>query len=223
MYVGLFNMNNVVNVMPIFCTPIYVSEDSYFLTQKEIDAIKQLGYEALPNRNKNYSTSTKENSYILDTCAVFSNLKKFVEKHIDNFTTKVMMIPNEKVGITQSWLNYNIKETGHHHHKHRNSIFSGIYYAKGTADAPTIFTRGSYFFDNWQTDYSNRNTFNAEEFTLALEPGKLVIFPSTLYHYVPDNTTDVTRVTLAFNTFWNTNIGSDQTLTRLKFGKNNDD
>ena len=214
-------MNIMKNVIPIFSTPMYMSEDSYNLSQQEIDTIKQLSVEALPNRNKNYSTSTEKNSYILDNYEIFSNLRKFIEKHIDTFTANVMMIPNEKVGITQSWLNYNIKETGHHHHKHRNSVFSGIYYAKGTAEAPTVFTRGSYFFDNWQTDYSDRNTFNAEEFTLALEPGKLVIFPSTVYHFVPNNVTDVTRVTIAFNTFWNTDIGTDETLTRLKFGKNN--
>jgi hypothetical protein len=41
-----------------------------------------------------------------------------------------------------------------------------------------------------------------------------------LYHYVPENVTDMTRVTIAFNTFWNTNIGSDESLTKLNFGNN---
>tara|TARA_B100000902_G_scaffold393769_1_gene448652 strand:+ start:9395 stop:10036 length:642 start_codon:yes stop_codon:yes gene_type:complete len=208
------------NVIPIFSTPMYMSEDSYHLSEHEIDTIKQLSGEALPNKNKNYSTSTLKNSYLLDNYQVFSNLRKFIESNIENYTTKVMMMPEEKVGLTQSWLNYNTKESGHHHHKHRNSIFSGIYYAKGTLESPTVFTRGSYFFDNWQVEYSERNLFNAEEFTLALEPGKLVIFPSSLYHYVPENVTDMTRVTIAFNTFWNTNIGSDESLTKLNFGNN---
>ena len=64
-------MNIMKNVIPIFSTPMYMSEDSYYLSQQEIDTIKQLSVEALPNRNKNYSTSTEKNSYILDNYEIF--------------------------------------------------------------------------------------------------------------------------------------------------------
>ena len=207
------------DVIPIFSTPIYVSNDNYDLNENERVKIKEFSRVSMPNGNKNYSTSTAGNTYILNDFEIFSNLKKHIEKHIDNFITNVMLMPKQKLSITQSWLNYNVKDSGHHHHNHKNSVLSGIFYVKDTTKLPTIFTRGPYFFDNWQVEYSNRNIFNAEEFCLSMEPGKLVLFPSKLFHWVPNNETSATRITIAFNTFWKTNLGKEDTLTELRFDK----
>ena len=49
--------------------------------------------------------------------------------------------------------------------------------------------------------------FNSTEWSVPVENGCLIIFPSSLYHYVKINETTNTRTSIAFNSFVKGNIG----------------
>jgi ectoine hydroxylase-related dioxygenase (phytanoyl-CoA dioxygenase family) len=48
--------------------------------------------------------------------------------------------------------------------------------------------------------------FNALEWTIPVEDNNIIIFPSTLHHYVKANSSDKNRLSIAFNTFVRGNI-----------------
>ena len=56
---------------------------------------------------------------------------------------------------------------------------------------------------------------NSETFMLPCKPGDLILFPSSLRHSVPINTTNKNRISLSFNTFVSDTLGSENELTHL--------
>jgi hypothetical protein len=66
------------------------------------------------------------------------------------------------------------------------------------------------------TDY---NSYNSPAWYYEVGEGDLVLFPSTLHHFVEsvqESTTRKERISLSFNTFLKGNLGSDDTLSELK-------
>ena len=59
------------------------------------------------------------------------------------------------------------------------------------------------------------NEFNSENFLLPVNSGELILFPSSLRHSVPINTTNKNRISLSFNTFISDALGSENELTHL--------
>ena len=74
---------------------------------------------------------------------------------------------------------------------------------------------GQGVFGNLQA-FSNGNEWTAQKIVTNFEPGRLVLFPSTLLHEVAETEIDTPRVTLSFNTFFRGEIGDVPNLTLLK-------
>lgn len=186
-------------VHALFPIPVYKTTLKS-LTLKEIKLIQSLNY-----FSQTLGNVVSENNHILEIPELFS-LKTAIENEISNYVKDIIKSQLE-IYITNSWVNRTTKNQQHFLHNHSNSILSGVYYINVDDSNPSItFNRmQSPFFLNF---IPNEFTiFNSTEWTIPVENNTLIIFPSTMYHYVKPNETDNERVSLAFNTFVRGNIG----------------
>lgn len=120
---------------------------------------------------------------------------------------------NTRFGITQSWLNYTEKGQHHHKHAHPGSLISGVYYVNAIEGDQIMFFKSGY--QRVKFPASDYNMFNSESWWIPVRTGDLVLFPSELEHMVPTLESDHTRVSLAFNTWFDGECGEIDNLTHL--------
>jgi len=104
----------------------------------------------------------------------------------------------------------NLNRTGDYHdpHNHPHCYLSGTYYVKVPPADPKRRQR-SDVRPNCITFYDPRSAFNMQsikndpyvdpEFTVLPTPGLLMLWPSSLMHFVHPNLSDETRVSISFN------------------------
>ena len=105
----------------------------------------------------------------------------------------------DKIEITSSWANKYYADSGMYHspHKHSMSMYSGVYYL--TKGAATVFEDPVHHRVQAQLEVL-RHAFQPFEYIDA-EPGKLILFPSWLFHSTTFNHEPIDRWSIAFNTF----------------------
>ena len=110
----------------------------------------------------------------------------------------------DKLSITSSWSNCAEANAGlrSHAHKHSMSMFSGVYYC--TEGAPIIFE------DPLQQRLHAQIEVLQHEYepliSVPIRPGKLLIFPSWMYHSTEPHYENYDRWVIAFNTLPSGNI-----------------
>tara|TARA_B100000586_G_C20093779_1_gene421364 strand:- start:277 stop:900 length:624 start_codon:yes stop_codon:yes gene_type:complete len=194
-------------IFSLFPCPLYHINRGIDLSHKEETDLK--------NITDNGFISNKYNSICKDTY-VFNNklekLKQFCEDHIKIYVENIIS-PKEEVKfyITQSWINKTRSNEEHHLHTHPNSIISGVFYIR-TVEEDKI----SFGDPNWRIkervkfQMRTSNTWNTEVMNINVTKNDLILFPSWLDHFVPQNpqaTTD--RISLSFNTFFRGNLGNE--------------
>lgn len=128
----------------------------------------------------------------------------------------------KELSVTSSWSNCAESNAGlaSHPHKHSMSMFSGVYYC--TPGAPIHFEdpvpqRLHAQIDVLQHDYQPLITF-------PVQPGKLLIFPSWMYHSTDPHFENYDRWVVAFNTLpsgdVNINLARDS-IANITIGKTN--
>jgi uncharacterized protein (TIGR02466 family) len=192
----------------LFPTPVYKDKVMHSLSEEEQTVIK----------NGNYSLGTSgthsDFEYRYLDNPVFKNLKNELQKHVNEYA-KTIFKYNLDVYITQSWININPPGSHHSMHTHSNSVFSGVYYITVPAGANTISFHSpikNMFFiepEEW-------NSFNSPVWSIGVEEGQVILFPSSLYHEVTLNVTNQTRICIAFNTFLRGEIG-EKTANRSNY------
>lgn len=117
----------------------------------------------------------------------------------------------EKFEITNSWFNIALARSNMaiQYHRHSMSFFSAVYYV--TAGAPTYFEDPVFHRTQAQIEVL-RFDYRPDE-KIFPEPGKLIIFPSWMYHYGAPHVEDFDRYIISFNSlptgFINHNIATD--------------
>ena len=161
-----------------------------------------------------YSTRQSKDTFILDNPEL-KRIREFIQQKIDYFVSEILSC-SDKLIITQSWLNKSGKGESHHHHHHPNSVISGVWYPSINPNLPPIH------FDNAKINQIQMkvkdgcyNHFNSSYFTIPMNEGELILFPSTTYHRVASNNSDDERVSLSFNTWCKGNMGDIRSLTYL--------
>jgi len=106
-----------------------------------------------------------------------------------------------KQKIYNTWINVN--GLGHFNapHTHPGSIFSGVYYVDGQEDSGNLMVLNPNPFnlnDSWIEEY---NTYTSAHWWFPPTPGTLIIFPSSLLHYVEPNRNTKERISISFNTY----------------------
>jgi uncharacterized protein (TIGR02466 family) len=194
-------------VVELFSTPLYTANYA-----GDISSIKKYVESVKYNENGSVLTVQSENSFILQEEAL-ADIKSFIEEQLEHYCKNILISENP-VLITQSWLNKAVKGKSHHYHTHPNSVISGVFYINFSKDTPPI-----EFFrpQTAQILLSTKtpNNFSAQSFKPRIQAGDLILFPSSLPHSVPENQSDTTRYSLSFNTFISNPIGDKQSLTYL--------
>jgi uncharacterized protein (TIGR02466 family) len=139
-----------------------------------------------------------------------ARLKRVAEEALQDYLIQYYNPINPekiKLVVTQSWLNYTDHTQYHHKHNHHNSVISGCIYINAIKEKDSIVFTKRATGDNWQLQALEQNYFNCNEFTVNVETGDVVIFPSNMLHSVPKTNHDHTRISLAFNSFWEGELG----------------
>lgn len=130
----------------------------------------------------------------------FQELKEEIELHCFEFA-KCHGHDIQGVSICNSWVNEVNPGDRIHAHMHTNSYISGVFY----------LTEGSpiEFFDKGINDrifsflplkiFDPNNSRSWSSVLLKAEPGKLILFPSELYHGVCQHNDSYIRKSIAFN------------------------
>ncbi len=184
----------------LFPTAVYRTNLSRSLTTEEEKFLRscQLSFQELGNKSSNNKTLLNEPQ--------LSNIKKFIEAHLEDYQKNIIS-SDIQLYLTNSWLNVTATNESHLLHNHTNSIISGVLYLKVEDSQSTIsFNRMAPPFLLNLSPYSF-NPFNSIEWNLEVKNLDLILFPSSMYHYVKTNTSNNVRISLAFNTFLKGNIG----------------
>jgi len=178
--------------------------------KKEMESIKNFEY--APNGPNNEKT---KDHYILNRPEL-KNINDFIKENLKYFLDEVLLVEDNLI-VTQSWINRNEKGMSHPSHKHPNSMVSGVFYFNNTDSSPITFTK----FDDWGISFNHKDKDSPDLRTAALvaDSGVLALFPSSLSHYVPINTSDEARISLSFNTFAKDFLGNKDSLTYVDFRK----
>lgn len=124
----------------------------------------------------------------------------------------------EKLSITQMWANKTEYRGWHHGHIHPYSIVSGIFYIT-ESNSQTWFTVEDHWKKVSQSLFpiGKMNPYAHVITKINTCPGKLIIFPSNLYHSVNEHMIEKNpRYSISFNTFPSGVVGNLEHLIGLK-------
>lgn len=197
-------------VKPLFAVPYFRTNIAGAITEEQAAWIK-----ALP-MIKNQINLISENLYIFEDPKLAS-VKAAVQEALDIYAREVMGI-EQKLYVTQSWSLINPPGVGMHGHSHSNSIVSGSLYYADLPSPPSrmIFERhNSYQQLELGPVAEKTNIYNVTRNAIEPKRGDLVLFSSSLSHFVEPNNAGVPRHSIAFNTFLRGKLGSYRDVSEL--------
>ncbi len=197
------------NIARLFSTPVFQSPETYKFNKSELEFIDKQRENAIINQSGNLFS---KNNYVLESPEM-KNLKEFCNNNLFIFFYDSFKVKKDiEIYITQSWINFNQKNTSHHRHKHVNSIISSVIFIKGEMCPITFYDSERNLFGNLLSseDFTAPNENNNSRVYFNNQNGKLFLFPSTLMHSVAKNNSDVERISLSFNTFIKGQLGGAQ-------------
>tara|TARA_R100000008_G_scaffold85531_1_gene75730 strand:- start:1136 stop:1780 length:645 start_codon:yes stop_codon:yes gene_type:complete len=206
-------------LIPLFPAPLMVfpylrdySKELEWIKDCKCGAVK----ETKGRRNRASLNRQSEDTFILDNPEL-KKIRTFIETKLNQFVSQIYG-SDDRLVITQSWLNRNGKGESHHEHTHPNSMISGVWYPQIHEQLPPIEFRNRSQRDV-VLSIQRYNTFNSQSFLLPIKRGELILFPSNLTHGVPPNQSDEERISLSFNTWPKGSLGDISSLTFLPFDR----
>lgn len=186
----------------LFPQPIMKTKLPVPFTQEQLDLVHNTPI------GKSVGNRSSVSRRILEEPA-FAELKKFAQQCLDEWMNDIFC-PRDpeaaKLELTQSWLNYTQPGGYHHAHYHPNSVVSGVIYIKADNELDEIqFQQDTPKL--WFIDNDRSNEFNSNQYHVPVKTGDVVLFPSQMYHGVPELQGTLPRISLAFNSFFKGRIG----------------
>jgi len=200
------------DLVPLFANPVLIAKESFNMDEETRKYIENLPKQ--PNLGGGGNLYTKD-TYILED-EKLRLLKNYIQNYINFYFYEVMSVDDTRceIYITQSWFNYNKKQTQHHPHSHPNSIISGVFYLDDDL-APINFHREDKII-NLDLILKDFNEFNSSNYSIPTKKNTLIMFPSKVTHGVQPNNSEKDRISLSFNTFVTGDMGSIRGLSYLK-------
>lgn len=180
----------------LYSIPI-LQEKQFFLLDNA--TINELHKECLKDNNGNYFS---DNFKILEKL-LLKDLKSKIVDSITYYQEEICGISKQKFYLTDSWLSVTFEGGRHLLHDHPNSLVSGVYYIDIPENSTINFYNSINLFQNFKFsfEFSKETPFNKTDYSIPVENGDLIIFPSWLQHYVNNNTSKKSRLVLGFNCF----------------------
>lgn len=199
------------DLQPLFAEPIFRANISAAISVDQVAFIKGL------KMVQNQTNLISENLYIFDEPQLAS-VKKAVQEALDYYAKEVMGITQE-LYVTQSWSLVNQPSVGMHGHSHSNSVVSGsLYYCDIPQPAPRMVFDRHRTYQQLQLlpEQDKRNLYNTKINAIEPEAGEIILFSSSLQHFVEANPAKEDRYSIAFNTFLRGNLGNFRDVSELK-------
>tara|TARA_Y100000310_G_scaffold113953_1_gene112388 strand:- start:956 stop:1594 length:639 start_codon:yes stop_codon:yes gene_type:complete len=189
--------------------PIQLIESGYYLSDQEISKLKESS-QFETNRQtkfKEKGTLISESMNLLEE-KFLHPLRNIMDNIATNYARNTLGI-NNKIKRTQSWATLTSKGKHLHHHRHPNSIFNLIYYARANGGEVKFFIDKSSIEDVFYFNYNIReyNIYNASSWKILPKPGDIVIIPGDVMHGVEPNESDQERISIPANYFLTGDIG----------------
>jgi len=156
----------------------------------------------------NQTNFISENLYIFDEPELLS-IKQVVHEALAYYAKEVMGIDQE-LYVTQSWSLINRPSVGMHSHSHSNSVVSGsLYYCDIPQPSPRmIFDRHRTYQQLQLTPVvDKRSLYNTQINAIEPKGGEILLFSSSLQHFVEANQSQNDRYSIAFNSFIRGQLG----------------
>ncbi len=193
---------NMINLFPL---PLQKTNLLRGYTERELDFMKS----QLQSNHKSIANYASTNKYILDADEMIG-IRQSLQEALDTYFKEVFNTSNKlNLKITQSWLTLTGNSESHHEHVHPNSVASGVLYINlGDNDGISFYRNED---SQWYEFLREEETYySAKSFFIACKVGDIVIFPSNLRHGVKQNSSQLERISLAFNTFFEGELGRDE-------------
>lgn len=201
---------NEYSVQPLFAEPYLRANISHAISAAQVDFIKKL------KMNPNKTNLISDNLYIFNEPELKS-IKKAVNDALGIFAREVLGI-NQRLCVTQSWSLMNPPGSGMHGHSHSNSLVSGSLYFTDMPNPPAnmVFGRyGGYRQIELNPQPDRINLYNAPSNVVTPQKGEVILFASSLQHFVEANHATVPRHSIAFNSFVKGKIGNFRDVSEL--------
>jgi len=199
----------------LFSTPVFSSKIE--ILDNESFFIENLKFEKTEINNGNISV----NKYVLN----FKKLQKLKIKilnEINVFTRNYLKVKkNINFYITNSWVMEHELNNYAQTHLHSNSIISGVLYIKTPDQSGNICfnsnrINSSFFGSTINLEYDDYNILNCDKWTINVEKGLLLLFPSNALHSTEKCVSNEKRYCLAFNVFIKGKLGTKEDRIILK-------
>ena len=120
--------------------------------------------------------------------------------------------------VTGMWSNILKPGEFHSPHTHSNNLVSGVFYLQTNDNSPAItFLDPRPQSSVLQPQAKEYNIFNSTMFFYPAKVNRMILFPSWLEHYVPQNDTKFSRVSIAFNVMSKGQVGRPDNFQTNKF------
>jgi uncharacterized protein (TIGR02466 family) len=185
----------------LFPTPIFAGKLSDVTVcdrvEKKLREMQKIG-DGIRHDFGKYAFLTQDNIQTLPEMKELVDLiMQESEKILD-----VYQIKRDSHYITNMWGNITHPNHRHHMHIHPNCLFSGIIYVKAPKNCgPTIFHDPRPQARMIEPAYTEMNNINSQSFVAPAEKGRMLMWPSFLWHAVEYGTAqeDDDRIVVAFN------------------------
>lgn len=196
-------------VLPLFSTPLYISQD-------EVLDTPEVEYD-----RKSDSSISKSQQVLLDQR--FLKHKEIVEKHLGYYVYDTLRVSKDlELKHTCSWMVFHGSNDFSPIHMHCNSMFSGVLYLSCNENSGDIKFSIPLTIPTWTSSTLNplwnvvdNNVFNSREFSYTPNSGDILIFPSHTYHEVEKNKSNINRYCLAFNYILSGMMGTETGYIKL--------
>lgn len=195
-------MDELIGLFPTPCAIFTYKND----IKEETKFIENLQYE---KNNSNIQLKTSD-TFVLKRKEL-EKINNFIKDSLKEYAVRVLAT-DQSLYVTQSWCNKNSKGATHHRHAHPNSLVSGVFYFRIDDSAPILFHNKQ---NALVVEPIKHHEFNNEAYGLKMKNAELILFPSHLEHSVPENKSDMERISLSFNTFSDGVLGKEKNLTYL--------
>lgn len=185
------------NIMNMFSSPVFKD----FL-EIDNDVLEQFCRGQCINSKKNQDRGFSQSDDLDLNDPALLELVNCIQDRMNMLHLDLGLSNNFQSQVYQGWANLDNNWSIRVPHSHPESAFSCVYYVTGNTDA------GNLEFINPNLAQSrtilpeyvgNFNEFTGSTFKIRPIPGKLIIFPAWLYHYVNSGIGNNERISIAFN------------------------
>jgi len=174
---------------------------------------KEMKSELVPYFEKEYGKQPDNHppDWMCNVHTSYTKTDSFIEKYKDIYMSNIIeflseiKFPECKLEVLSLW--YNIYKKGqwqevHHHAANPYAYFSAVHFLKFDPEVHTSIIMSNsnrIFLETYSLGRkSNLNYWDLMHY-VNVEEGDIIIFPSTLEHFVKPQTTNDSRVTVSFN------------------------